>query len=260
MHGEIDPATNALGAPVSGTQLTGIAVRRFTRFGVLIANAAHTTISADEFADNDGYGLAAFWASDIRLLDNASHDNHQGGFYLADSPAADALVAGNRSYGNTGSEGFGIYIRDASSGVLRDNSAHDNCAGILLVNGPLEGATDDWTVRDNSVRDNSAACPPSEDIPLAISGFGIALLGTHNVVAESNHVTGNHPTIDTPLVGGILLASSADLGGADPTGNLMQDNHAHDNAPADLIYDGSGTANQFTANSCDTSLPDGLCH
>jgi hypothetical protein len=109
------------------------------------------------------------------------------------------------------------------------------------------------------VADNIAACPPSQDIPVPLSGFGIALAGTHRVIAVDNLVTGNHPSGDSIFSGGIVVASTTAFGGADPTANLVAANRAHANRPADVIYDGSGSDNRFTANRCATSIPDGLC-
>ena len=41
--------------------------------------------------------------------------------------------------------------------------------------------------------------------------------------------------------------------------NRVNGNTAHNNSPADLVYDGSGTNNQFADNDCGTSQPGGLC-
>ena len=97
--------------------------------------------------------------------------------------------------------------------------------------------------------------PPTEDVPVPLSGPGIALLGTDATTVEGNAVSGNHPTADTPFVGGILLASAASVGGGDPTGTTVRGNTARGNGPADLVYDGSGSGNRLTANRCGTSVP-----
>jgi hypothetical protein len=57
--------------------------------------------------------------------------------------------------------------------------------------------------------------------------------------------------------GGIAVVSSAP-DGADPVGNLIKANRVRDNQP-DLFYDGTGSGNVFMGNSCQTSIPDGLC-
>jgi hypothetical protein len=257
--GEVDPVTRANGAPITGTRVSGFLVRHFTRFGILVNNAIDTTIADDEASQSGRWGIAAFIVSGVGYLRDVSHDNGQGGLYIADSPDAAAVVIGNRAFRNSVEEGIGLFLRDASRGVLRDNELRAYCAGIWLLDGPLPGPTIDWVTRGNVVRNNTAACPPSEDIPVPISGFGIALAGTERVVADGNLVTGNHPTGDTLFAGGIVVASTVAFGGADPTDNLVRGNRARNNDPADLVYDGSGAGNRFLDNDCATSIPDGLC-
>jgi hypothetical protein len=150
-------------------------------------------------------------------------------------------------------------LRDASRGIVRDNRMRANCAGIWFLDGPLPGSTTGWVARHNVVRDTTAACPPSEDIPLPLSGFGIALAGTDHVLADKNVVTGNSPAGETVFAGGIVVASTTAFGGAEPTDNLVRKNRARDNKPADLVYDGSGSGNRFIGNHCRTSVPEGLC-
>jgi nitrous oxidase accessory protein NosD len=257
--GEVDPVTRQNGAPITGTRVSGFRVRHFTRFGILLNNAIDTTISDDEASHSGRWGIAGFIVSGVRYLRDVSHDNGQGGFYIADSPDADAVVAGNRAFRNALEEGIGLFLRDASHGIVRDNELTANCAGIWFLDGPLPGAASDWGARENVVRNNTAACPPSEDIPVPISGFGIALAGTDHVVVDGNVVTGNHPTGDSVFAGGIVVASTTAFGGADPTDNVVRENHARDNEPADLVYDGSGSGNRFIRNDCATSIPDDLC-
>ena len=199
-----------------------------------------------ETASNHRYGFVAFTVSRSRVLDSSSHDNGQGGFYIGDSPQADAVVKDNEAYRNAASEGIGLFVRDASHGIVRDNRIEANCVGMLLVDTAGDGPAGDWSVAGNTVRRNTAACPPTEDVPAPLSGFGIALLGTDATTVEGNAVSGNHPTADTPIVGGIVLASAGSVGGADPTGTVVRGNTARGNDPADLVYDGSGSGNRLT--------------
>jgi nitrous oxidase accessory protein NosD len=247
------------GPPVTGTRVGGFLVRHFSRFGILLNNAIDTTISDNVASHNRRWGIAGFILTGIDYLHDASHDNGQGGFYIADSPDANALVIGNRAFRNAVEEGIGLFFRDASHGLVRDNDVRANCAGIWFLDAQLPGPATDWVARDNIVRNNTAACPLSEDIPVPLSGLGIALLGTARVLVQGNLVTGNQPTGDTPFAGGIVLASSLAFGGADPTDNLVRENLVRNNDPADLVYDGSGSNNRFIGNDCRTSVPDGLC-
>src|SRR3954454_8905721 len=111
-------------------------------------------------------GVAAFAVHTVRFERDASHDNRQGGFYVGDSPHADATLTDNEAYRNATSEGIGIFLRDAGSGVVRSNVLQGNCSGLIAFDTAADGPVNDWQIRDNLVLANSAACPPSEDIPL----------------------------------------------------------------------------------------------
>jgi hypothetical protein len=75
----------------------------------------------------------------------------------------------------------------------------------------------------------------------------------------SSTFTGNSPTLDAQVSGGIVLASSESFGGSAPSDTVVRGNLARANTPADLVYDGSGQNNRLTGNGCETSVPDGLC-
>lgn len=257
--GYVDPKTREPGAPIRNVEVSGFLVTHFSRYGILLYNAFDLTVSENETSFNHRYGIGGYDLSGVRYLDNVSHDNVGGGLQIGDSPRAKAVLKGNRVYANAGQGGIGIFLRDASHGVVRDNRVEGNCVGIAFVETGQPAPTGDWVTRDNTVRDNTLACPPPEEGGPPLSGFGIALLGTSSVDVTGNLVAGNHPTEETPVSGGILVVSSASLGGADPAGNAVRENRVGNNEPADLVYDGSGTGNLFTRNSCATSIPDGLC-
>jgi Right handed beta helix region len=178
--------------------------------------------------------------------------------YVADSPNANAVLIGNRVFRNSIEEGIGLFLRDASHGVVRDTGLRATApgSGSSTARFPVRRATGS---RENVVRDNTASCPPSEAIPVPVSGSGIALSGTDHVVVDANRVTGNHPIGDTLFAGGIVVASTTAFGGADPTNNLVRDSRARNNEPADLVYDGRGAGNRFINNDCATSIPAGIC-
>jgi len=257
--GEFTPNSDEVGTPVRDVTVSGFSVRGFPRFGILVNNAVGVTVSANETSSGGSYGVFGVFVSGLRLIDNSSHDNRQGGFYVSDSPRADAVVTGNHAYRNRTVEGFGLFVRDASHGVVRGNRFDDNCVGLAVVGARGSRSTTDWTIRGNTVRDNTAACPATDDVPAPLSGIGIALIGAGHVRVDGNTVSGNQPTGDTPVAGGIALVSAKSFGGPDPSGDTIRANHLDGNEPADVVYDGTGSDDRFVANDCASSLPGGLC-
>jgi hypothetical protein len=258
--GEFTLGSDDVGAPIHGVQVSGLSVRGFSRFGVVVYNAIDTTVAHVDTGRNHRFGLVAFTVEGIRLLENRSHDNGEGGFYIGDAPRANAVIQGNEAYRNDKADGIGLFLRDVSHGVVRDNRLDSNCAGLVMVDTAEAGRVDGWQVSGNTVRRNTAACAPTDDIPVPISGPGIALLGTSRTVVEENVVTGNHPTAETAFAAGILLATATSVGGGEPSTTTVRGNVALENGPSDLVYDGTGSGNRFAANRCGRSIPSRLCH
>jgi hypothetical protein len=68
------------------------------------------------------------------------------------------------------------------------------------------------------------------------------------------------PSNDSRLSGGIVVASSLSLGGANPTDNVVSRNIAFFNGPGDIVWDQTGTGNRFQHNLCMASIPSWICH
>jgi hypothetical protein len=246
--GEFVHNSTIIGTPVVGTTVSGIAVRGFTRFGFLLNNAVDTTISHSSATNDRGYGMVGFYLRGVSFIDDVSSGNTEGGIHIGDSPNAEARLVGNRIEGNTGQGGIGVFLRDSSHGVVSGNRVDGNCVGMIVINTSSPGGADGWTIGGNHVADNTQACRPADEGGPPLSGLGIGLLGTKGADVRGNVVTGNHPTESTPLVGGIMLASSAQFEGSDPRGNAVTGNTVRGNAPANVIYDGSGSGNHVAAN------------
>ncbi len=188
-------------------------------------------------------------------------DNGEPGIYIGDSHDAQAVLIGNTSIHNgVGGEGFGFLLRDSTNGRVIGNHATRNCVGFIFIDtgfNPAEPLSD-WTAQGNTANNNNGACPASPEFP-AFSGTGILLGGTHAVDVTKNHVFSNRPAIDSQLSGGIVVASTASLGGADPTDNVVSRNIAFHNKPADIVWDRTGTGNRFRRNHCALSMPSWIC-
>jgi hypothetical protein len=176
-------------------------------------------------------------------------------------------VVGNRSFNNGvgGPEGFGFLFRDSTQGVVRDNSATDNCVGFMFADTRfnLDVPLKDWRVVENSARHNNGTCTGEAPFLPVTAGIGFLLLGTQHVTLEENIARGNGTRgatgADGDKSGGIVVRSGNPFGGADPIDNRIAENTALGNAPLDIFFDGSGSRNKFEDNCCRLSEPPGLC-
>jgi nitrous oxidase accessory protein NosD len=249
------------GSPVRGVTIEDLTVEGFSGSGVYAFNAQDYTIARVRARGNLGYGIAGFVLSGAQVLDSIAIDNGDPGIYIGDSHDAQAAVVGNASIRNgIGGEGFGFLIRDSSHGVVVDNRATSNCVGFVFIDHGFNPAEplDDWTADGNTANRNNGICPGSPEFP-AFSGTGMLLGGTHDVEVTANNVFGNRPAIDSALAGGIVVASTTSLGGAEPTANTVSGNLAFHNRPADVVWDGTGHGNRFPRNLCEDSVPSPIC-
>ena len=114
--GQIDQNFNPM-TPVRGTTVKRLSVRGFTGFGVFMFNAADTMVTQVTARRNSGYGISGFVLSGITFTRSVARDNGEPGFYIGDSPHANAWVVGNKAFHNgVGGEGIGMLFRDSSFG------------------------------------------------------------------------------------------------------------------------------------------------
>jgi parallel beta-helix repeat protein len=259
--GHVDFATNTLGAPVKGTKIEGFSIHGFPGFGVFLFDAAESSVTDTEAFDNAGYGISGFHLSGIRFEHDSAHGNGEPGFYVGDSPHANAHVVHNVSYGNGrgGEDGAGILIRDSSHGEVRDNTVYDNCAGIVFVDsGENPDPLQHWEGANNSSEHNNAVCAGEPGGAPPFAGLGIGLLGGQHVHLHDNTVLGNVGG-SFPFSGGITVVNTTGIGGSAPQHDHVDHNTAHGNAPFDVFWDGSGSKNTFKHNDCTTSVPPWIC-
>ena len=258
--GQFDPNGNP-GTPVTGTRVDGFTVDGFSDFGLLAFNAADTTVSRMEARDNKSYGISGFILSGVSYLRNTAHDNGEPGFYIGDSPQANAVVVGNTSFRNGvgGAEGFGFLFRDSSHGDVHGNRASGNCAGFVFIDtGENPDPMAHWTAENNYATANNGSCPGGGGPP-PFSGIGIILGGTDDVTLRANVVAGNVPSGPSIASAGIAVVSTVQGGGAKPSNNVVAHNIVRNNQPFDIFWDKSGPNNRFRQNDCQTSQPSSIC-
>jgi parallel beta-helix repeat protein len=251
--GQFDPATGDPAAPIDGTTIHGFRVVGFSSSGIIFFNDSNTVISGNQAIGNAEYGIAAFVNHNITYTHNRASGSEEAGFYVGDSPDAEAVVTNNVSTGNL----FGFFFRDSQHGLFAHDFAKGNCVGIMTLDTGSPGAEGYVEIRQNRVFHNQKACPPGEGP--ALSGVGIMLFGTTHANVWGNRVTKNLPSGPSFVTGGIVVHSAGIVAGADPTDNVITGNFVHDNLSKDLKYDGTGSGNTFTGNDCGTSHPAGLC-
>jgi parallel beta-helix repeat protein len=251
--GDVNFDTGEVMREVHDVTVSGFTIHGFS-FGIGALGTHDATLEHNVATGNAEYGITAFSSTGTRMLFNRASDSGEAGFYIGDSPAADATLIGNDSSGNL----FGILIRNALHGKAAANSLHGNCAGVGVL-ADLPGPAGLFHLTGNLIRNNTKACAASEELPFPLSGVGVALLGANGVKIDGNLITGNVPSADTNFSGGVVVASGLGDPATAPADNRVHGNRILHNDP-DVFWDGTGSGNSFRGNICRTSTPAGLCH
>ncbi len=158
--GQLDAQGNPVVTnPVRDVSISDLRVTGFSDSGVFGFNTSGLQVRNVRADHNGGYGIARFVSTGSLFADNWSSYNGEAGLYVGDSPHADSTVRDNRADHN----GFGIFLRDSTQVVARDNAVWGNCVGIMGLNSG-SGATGpsgagSYVIRDNRSWANDAACP-----------------------------------------------------------------------------------------------------
>ena len=232
--------------PTAGVRVSRLLIRGFEEYGAVAEFARHAELRKNAFVGNGEYGAAAFHSRRTAMIRNRASESGEAGFYIGDSPHAKAVLHDNHAARN----GFGFYVRDASGGTAIENVATGNCIGMMLRDSISSGRVARWTVARGEFSRNSRHC----------GGTGIMLAGARRSVIRRNDVIANRQPDPLRLSGGIVLASTAALGGSDTAHNLIAHNRALRNRSADIAWDRDGHGNRFRANRCNRSRPRGICH
>jgi parallel beta-helix repeat protein len=205
-------------------------------------------------------GSTSIWTEDSRgtkFLSNTLRRYEFLGILIGGPKVANAKVVGNDISGGA----YGIFVSNSHRGSFVGNQLHNNCAGLaFFADVPETGnSVGNYEVVANKVTDNTRKCPGFQDEP-ALSGIGIGLFGAEGMEVRGNHLSGNVPSVPTPVSGGVVVGVDPLLGGTTkPTNNSIVANDFGRNKP-DIFFDKSGTGNRFRANNCNTSIPASLCN
>jgi nitrous oxidase accessory protein NosD len=224
---------------VSGVHISGFRVEGFPVFGIIGFGTKGFVIRDNTLVNDGEYGAASFGTTHTRMIDNTSTGNSIG-LYIGDSPNAQAEVAGNDIFGN---RDFGLFLRSSAVGEVHDNSIHENCSGIFMLN---EGTITphDWWIHDNNISRNNTFCRGNP----STSGIGIVLIGADHITISHNVFYRNRPSKPVPFSGGVLLVSG-DGPGLHPDGNRIVHNIFTSNK-TQVFSDGTGHRNVVRHNRC----------
>ncbi|HEY7303851.1 MAG TPA: right-handed parallel beta-helix repeat-containing protein [Bryobacteraceae bacterium] len=253
---------------VNDVRVTGFTVRNFPGVGIIFAGTNRPRADHNVAANNQSYGITAFTSIHGTFEYNVSYGSGDAGFYVGNSPNAHFTVQYNTAFADL----WGILVRDASIGSVRDNLLRDSCSGLVFLNSGTTTGVHDWRASHNIVAHNDKFCSAeAAELPFSLTGVGILIAGGDHIVVRENRVRENKPGGDpsiihgVPLAGGIVVVSSADISifpgfyGGVAEHNIIVNNTVRDNQPFDLVYDRFGSGNHFIFNTCDTSSPARLC-
>jgi hypothetical protein len=253
---------------VNDVRVTGFTVRNFSGVGIIFAGTNRSRADHNVAANNQSYGITAFTATHGTFEYNVSYGSGDAGFYVGNSPNAHFTVQYNTAFADL----WGILVRDASTGSVRDNLLRDSCSGLVFLNSGTTTGVHNWRASHNIVAHNDKFCSAeAAELPFSLTGVGILIAGGDHIVLRENRVRENKPggppsnIHGVPLAGGIVVVSTADISifpgfyGSVAEHNIIVNNAVRDNRPFDLVYDGLGSGNHFIFNTCDTSSPAGLC-
>ena len=246
------------GHRVSGVTVESLTVWGFPRNGISGSETDRMTVRGVLVAKNGQEGISQEKSTRGMLVGNRALANGQAGIFLANiaygkGGAIDtggAEISGNQLIGNR----MGAVLRRVRDLTLEKNVIEGNCGGVFVVGDQGRPRAGALTVRHNVVNANNKYCSPNDHIP-AVQGSGIVLTGVENTLVTHNVVDSNVGT--KPMSGGIVLFRS--FVGGPSTGNIISDNVALGNRPADLADRDKGPGNTFTGNDCQVSEPRGAC-
>ena len=248
--GQGDFETGEVSSYVEDVSVSGFKARGYPGSGFFALFARNTTFKGNVADDDDEYGFAAFTSTGTRMLFNRASGSDEAGFYVGDSPDANAKLFGNDSSDNL----LGIFVRNALHGTIAGNRVHRNCVGVFFL-GDAPGPVGQFDVRFNKIARNTKACPASEE-GSAVSGVGVGIEGANGVNVHHNLIVKNVPSGPTDASGGVVLRTGE--GGTAPTDNTVRRNVIRGNQP-DISWDGTGSGNVLSPNRCATSVPADLC-
>jgi parallel beta-helix repeat protein len=243
--------------------LQNITVRDFDENGVSLQ--VNRFVLSHVRAVNDGeYGLFPEFSAHGLIEYCTAIGNDDTGIYVGQS--RDVVIAHSTAFDNV----IGIEVENSSLVQVLANESHDNAAGILvdLLPGLTIKAAAHNLIAGNYVHDNNHVnfASPGDLASFVPTGTGILILGADRTTVEDNLVTGNQfvgvgvasTTFLTSLAGIPVTGIEPNPDGTVVQANVVLGNGGQSPFPtipgADLLWDGAGKHNCWSANVFETSF------
>jgi parallel beta-helix repeat protein len=259
---------NGIDVRANDFALVNVTVRGFDANGVFLSGIDGFLLSRVIARDNGAYGLFPVRSRNGVIEHSEASGHRDAGFYVGQ--AANVIMRQNLAQGNV----VGIEASNSSGVKLLANEARDNSNGILVVllTGRVITSSSDILVAGNIVQGNNRPnfAAPGDIVAAVPAGTGLLVVGADRVTVEDNTVTG-HDFIGIGVGSTLILAAIAGLppeafADIEPNADGVQvrGNRATGNGtsspfpflpPADLLWDGTGTGNCWTANVAGTLVP-----
>lgn len=259
-------------ASAQGFALVNVTVRGFDENGVKLSGVEGFLLSQITAVDDGEYGLYPVHSSNgvIERCRASGHDDT--GIYVGQSH--DVTVRQSVTFANVN----GIEFENSTHVRAVGNDTYDNVVGILVVLLPqleVKVASDVLLAGNRVHGNNHPNFAPAGDLAAFVpTGSGILVVGADRTTVEGNTVSGNQFTgiaVGSSLLLGLLAGLPpeyfADIE-PNPDHDTIEENVVTGNGTvpspvpflpaADLLWDGSGTGDCWSANTFVTGAPPAL--
>ena len=244
----------AVRKPVRGVKVSGLTVKGFSGFNILVVGAENTEISENKLVDSPKYGFLTAGSVDTTVSGNEIDFTKAGNRFigLCMDNFSKVKVVGNR----ISNYFIGLCIQTDGAEV-EDNSVSDACVGAFLDPG----------VKDVRLRGNRF----TDAFPSGCAGFGAAAISVDGAVGarieknfirgwkteDAKNLTAGITVVDDPCLAPSLSCQGLGIA-AVARDNVVEGNVLRGN-DFDVFVNTTGSGNVFRRNRCATSNQEGVC-
>jgi parallel beta-helix repeat protein len=252
----------------SGVVLRNLTVDGFVQNDVELRGVTGFLVTHVNATGSSSYGIFPLFCANGSITHCSASGHNDTGIYVGQSERIQ--ISDNLATANV----IGIEIENSHHVQAIDNASYNNTAGILVDLLPrLQINTcADNLLQGNKVHDNNLANfgNPGDIASFVPSGSGILIIGADRTTVQDNRVTRNSffgiALVSVQFlvqIGALPPGSLKDIE-PNPDGTLIENNNVVRNGqsssiqgipPADLLWDGTGTGNQWIGNHYHTSYP-----